>query len=87
MMTWSPTENPFTSAPTSTMTPAASWPITAGNGTSLRFPSTAFKSLAHNPLAATFTRSSPDFGLSSSTSRTSNFEPMPSRTAAFIFTI
>ncbi|CAB4736590.1 unannotated protein [freshwater metagenome] len=60
--------------------------MTAGKGTNLRLPSTAFKSLAHNPLAATFTKSSPDLGVSSSTSLTSNCEPMPSRTAAFIFT-
>ena len=72
--------------PTSTITPAASCPITAGNGTNFRFPSMAFKSLAHNPLAATLTSSSPDCGLSKSNSRTTKVDPMPSRTAAFIFT-
>ena len=43
--------------------------------------------VAASGLCATFTKSSPDFGLSSSTSRTSNFDPTPSRTAALIFTL
>jgi hypothetical protein len=55
-------------------TPAASCPITAGNGTNLRFPSIAFKSLAHKPLAAIFTKTSPAFGESKSNSETSNWD-------------
>ena len=68
-------------------TPAASCPITAGNGTNLRFPSIAFKSLAHKPLAAIFTKTSPAFGESKSNSETSNWDPIPSRTAALIFNV
>jgi hypothetical protein len=59
--------------------------MTAGKGTNFRLPSMAFKSLAHNPLAATLTNTSPALGGAMSTSRTSNRAPTPRRTAAFIF--
>ena len=68
-------------------TPDASCPITAGNGTSFRLPSMAFKSLAHKPLAATLTKISPDFGFAISISAILKSLPTSSRTAALIFNL
>src|SRR5215467_5440568 len=84
--TASPAFSRETRGPVCVTTPAASWPGTRGNGASVRLPSMALRSLAHRPLAATFTSTSPSRGGARSTSPICSFWPTPPSTAAVIFT-
>src|SRR5215470_10064993 len=84
--TASPTFNRETRGPVCATTPAASCPSTRGNGARVRLPSMALRSLAHRPLAATFTSTSPSRGGARSTSSICSFRPAPPSTAAVIFT-
>src|SRR5262245_16698972 len=67
-MTWSPGLTAVTPGPGSTTTPAASWPGTNGSGMG-QSPFMICQSLMHTPAALTWTRTSPAFGGSCSTSR------------------
>ena len=66
-MTWSPAARPFTPGPSSTTSPAASWPSTMGIGRG-RSPLTVERSEWHRPAALMRTSTSPSPGGSSSTS-------------------
>src|SRR5688572_7559356 len=59
--TWSPTASPVTPSPTSTTSPAPSWPRTSGGGSAM-VPLVAERSEWQTPQAAIFTVTSPRFG-------------------------
>ena len=61
--TWSPTARPVTPSPTSTISPAPSWPSTSGGGSAM-VPLVADRSEWQTPQAASFTITSPRLGLS-----------------------
>ena len=67
-MTWSPFCTLVTPAPTSTTTPAPSWPKIAGNSPSGSAPDSVNSSVWQTPVALISTSTSPAFGPSSSTS-------------------
>jgi hypothetical protein len=66
-MTWSPTFTEVTPSPTSAMTPAPSWPSTAGAGWGM-VPVMPERSEWHTPVAAILTFTSPATGSTTSTS-------------------
>ena len=66
-MTWSPFFSVVTPGPTSTTTPAPSWPKIAGNRPSGSAPERVNSSVWHTPLALISTITSPAFGPSRST--------------------
>src|SRR4029079_3712322 len=70
-MTWSPILTLCTSGPSSTTTPAASWPSTMGSGSG-QSPFMMCQSLMQTPAAFTCTRTSPALGPSCSRSRSSS---------------
>ncbi len=69
--TWSPGSKPCASGPSSTTSPAASWPSTIGI-TRGREPSITDRSEWHSPAARTLTSISPGPGGASSSSATSS---------------
>src|SRR5919108_2066507 len=80
-MTWSPGARPETPGPTSSTTPAPSWPRMTGRGASW-IPSTTCRSERQTPLAAIRTPTSPGPGGSTSTSSTRSGSPISDRIAA-----
>src|SRR5581483_8096867 len=60
-MTWSPRANSLTPSPTSSTTPAPSWPSTSGSGSAI-VPVIAERSEWHTPQAARRTVTSPRLG-------------------------
>src|SRR5918997_3997788 len=81
-MTWSPSLRLLTPGPTSTTTPAPSWPITLGNKPSGSDPESVYASVWHTPVAFTSTRTSPSLGPSKSTVSMLNGSFAPKATAA-----
>jgi hypothetical protein len=94
MTTWSPGTRSGTSSPTSSTTPADSWPSAIGIGRG-RSPLMTDRSEWHSPAAAIRTSTSPRPGPSSSTVATRSgllaaygaAAPMRSNTAALIFMV
>src|SRR5919197_522506 len=80
-MTWSPGVRPETPGPTSSTTPAPSWPRMTGRGASW-IPSTTCRSEWQTPLAAIRTATSPGPGGSTSTFSTRSGSPISNRIAA-----
>jgi len=80
--TWSPGATVVTSLPTSSTTPAPSWPITTGVGNGI-VPSSTDWSLWHTPAATIRTRTSPGPGSLTSTASLTT-APVPSKTIALI---
>src|SRR5438874_5442101 len=68
-MTWSPRANSLTPSPTSSTTPAPSWPSTSGSGSAM-VPVIAERSEWHTPQAARRTNTSPRLGPSTLISST-----------------
>src|ERR671937_2253980 len=62
-MTWSPLAKSVTPSPTSSTTPAPSWPSTSGSGSAI-VPVIAERSEWHTPQAASLTDTSPRLGAS-----------------------
>ena len=83
--TWSPGFSQLTPSPTSSMTPAPSWPPMIGSANG-RSPVTRCSSEWHMPDAAIFTSTSPGPGGSSSTSSTLHGVLVSQRMAALVFT-
>src|SRR5215207_6291311 len=83
--TWSPGCNHDTFSPTSSTTPAPSWPPMIGSSNG-RSPVTRCSSEWHIQDAASFTSTSPGPGASSSTSSTLQSVFVSHRIAAFVFT-
>src|SRR4051795_3350303 len=81
--TWSPGCTWATPAPTSSTTPAPSWPRTAGSGTGTIWSRMTW-SVWQTPGATTRTSTSPGPGASSSSSRISNGALVAGTTAAVI---
>src|SRR4030095_14546095 len=73
--------------PTSTTTPAPSWPKITGNRPSGSPPERVNSSVWQTPDALISTSTSPNFGPSRSTSSISRFLPASKQTAAFVFTL
>src|SRR6267378_2514663 len=86
-MTWSPFFRPVTAGPTSTTTPAPSWPRIAGKSPSGSAPESVNASVWQTPVALISTRTSPERGPSRSTVVTSSGLPGELATAALTFTI
>src|SRR6266568_2408605 len=82
--TWSPGDSPETPGPTSSTTPAPSWPPTTGNGIGTS-PVTRWWSDRQSPEAASPTSTSPSPGGSRSTSSTLHFSLSPHSRAACVF--
>src|SRR5262249_37966922 len=81
-MTWWPFFNEVTPGPTSTTTPAPSWPRIAGNSPSGSAPESVNSSVWQTPVALSSTISSPAFGPSSCTVAISSGLPAAVATAA-----
>src|SRR6185503_18361169 len=86
-MTWSPFLSVLTPGPTSTTTPAPSWPKMTGKSPSGSAPERVNSSVWQMPVARISTRTSPAFGPSSSTSTTSSGLPAAQAIAARVFII
>src|SRR5215467_13218292 len=84
-MTWSPFLTLVTPGPTSTTTPAPSWPRIDGNNPSGSAPDSVNSSVWQMPVALTSTSTSPALGPSRSTSMTSSGFPFSTATAARVF--
>ena len=82
--TWSPGLSRLTPAPTSSTTPAPSWPPTIGYRTGIS-PVRRWSSEWHRPAAANRTSTSPSLGGSRSISMISQSLPMSRSTAALVF--
>ena len=82
-MTWSPRRNVVTPGPTSTTTPAPSWPRMAGKRPSGSAPDRVNSSVWQMPLALISIRTSPALGPSSCTVSTVSGAPAACATAAF----
>src|ERR1044072_584753 len=82
-MTWSPFFTEVTPGPTSTTTPAPSWPRIAGNRPSGSAPESVNSSVWQMPVALISTSTSNALGPSSWTLITSRGLPAPPHTAAF----
>src|SRR5689334_8631918 len=82
--TWSPGLSRLTPAPTSSTTPAPSWPPTIGYRTGMS-PVRRWSSEWHRPAAANRISTSPSRGGSRSSSMTSQSLPMSLSTAALVF--
>src|ERR1700741_5436822 len=80
--TWSPGARPLTSSPTSSTTPAPSWPSTSGSGSAM-VPLIAERSEWHTPQAPSFTVTSPRFGGSTATDSTTTGALCARQSAAF----
>ena len=72
--------------PTSTTTPAPSWPKITGNRPSGSPPERVNSSVWQTPVALISTSTSPNFGPSRSTVSISSVLPASKQTAAFVFT-
>src|SRR5271155_2069116 len=81
-MTWSPFLTEVTPGPTSTTTPAPSWPRIAGNSPSGSAPDSVNSSVWQMPVALISTKTSPGRGPSSLTVVTSSGLPGAKATAA-----
>src|SRR5215475_11316839 len=81
-MTWSPFFTEVTVGPTSTTTPAPSWPRMAGNSPSGSAPDNVNSSVWQMPVALISTSTSPALGPSSLTVVTSSGLPAANATAA-----
>ena len=81
-MTWSPFFTEVTPGPTSTTTPAPSWPRIAGNSPSGSLPDSVNSSVWQMPVALISTSTSPAFGPSSCTVVTASGLPASNATAA-----
>src|SRR5690606_14844524 len=81
-MTWSPGLTLVTPSPTSTTTPAPSWPRTAGKTPSGSSPESVKASVWQTPVCVIFTRTSPLRGGSTSISTISSGFPASNATAA-----
>src|SRR5262249_21140156 len=79
-MTWSPFLTLVTPGPTSTTTPAPSWPRIDGNNPSGSAPESVNSSVWQIPVALISTSTSEAFAPSSSTSVTVRCVPPPTRT-------
>ena len=84
-MTWSPFFRLVTPGPTSTTTPAPSWPRMAGNSPSGSAPDRVKSSVWQMPVALISIRTSPALGPSRSTSTISSGLPASKATAARVF--
>src|SRR5580704_18139581 len=84
-MTWSPFFTEVTPAPTSSTTPAPSWPRIAGNSPSGSAPERVNSSVWQTPVALISTSTSPARGPSRSTVSTTSFSPARVASAAFVF--
>src|SRR5262249_60852193 len=84
-MTWSPFLTLVTPGPTSTTTPAPSWPRIDGNNPSGSAPERVNSSVWQMPVALISTSTSEAFGPSSSTSVTVRGLPFSNATAARVF--
>src|SRR6266545_3018130 len=84
-MTWSPGFTLVTPAPTSSTTPAPSWPKMTGNSPSGSAPERVNSSVWQTPVALISTSTSPVRGPSSSTSSTTSGLPASYATAARVF--
>src|SRR6185312_9361586 len=84
-MTWSPFFTEVTHLPTSTTTPAPSWPRIAGKMPSGSAPDKVNSSVWQMPVALISTRTSPSRGPSRSTSMISSGFPAATATAARVF--
>ena len=82
MTTWSPTARPSTPSPTSSITPAPSWPSTIGYDAEERAVLTTERSEWQTPDAPIFTFTSPAFGASRSMSSMESGSLRPRQTAA-----
>src|SRR5882672_2948892 len=86
-MTWSPFFSDTMPGPTSTTTPAPSWPKTTGNSPSGSPPERVNSSVWQTPDALISTSTSPNFGPSRSTVSISSLSPALKQTAALVFTL
>ncbi len=84
--TWSPTDHPGVLGPTSTTTPAPSWPAATGSIDIPRSPVAMWSSEWHRPDAATSMSSSSCWGPSRSSSAISHSPGAWRMMAAFVFT-
>src|SRR5690606_1334004 len=84
-ITWSPFLTDVTPGPTSTTTPAPSWPRIAGKIPSGSAPESVNSSVWQIPVAFTSTRTSPSLGPARSTSMISSGFPAATATAARVF--
>src|SRR6476659_1640327 len=84
-MTWSSLASVVTPAPTSTTTPAPSWPRIAGNRPSGSSPDKVNQSVWQMPVAFTSTSTSPARGPSRSTVSIVSGAPAFQATAAWVF--
>src|SRR5215471_10301441 len=84
-MTWSPFCTDVTPDPTSTTTPAPSWPKITGNSPSGSAPERVNSSVWQTPVALISTSTSPAFGPSRSTSSITSGLPAAYATAARVF--
>src|SRR5438876_1372471 len=84
-ITWSPAARLRTSGPTSSTTPAPSWPSTAGKRPDGSRPLMVYASVWHTPVATSRTRHSPARGPSRSTSSIASGVRGSHETAALIF--
>src|ERR1043166_4734303 len=86
-MTWSPGASEVTPAPTSTTTPAPSWPKITGNRPSGSAPDRVNSSVWHTPVALSSTSTSPALGPARSTSSTTSGLPTSNAIAARVFIV
>src|SRR5262245_53476006 len=86
-ITWSPFFSDLTPGPTSTTTPAPSWPKITGNSPSGSAPERVNSSVWQTPVARISTSTSPAFGPSRSTSTTSSGLPAAYAIAARVFIV
>src|SRR6185295_8632159 len=86
-ITWSPFFSDTMPGPTSTTTPAPSWPKITGNSPSGSPPERVNSSVWQTPDALISTSTSPNFGPSRSTVSISSFSPALKQTAALVFTL
>src|SRR5580704_15941110 len=84
-MTWSPFFSDVTPGPTSTTTPAPSWPKMTGNRPSGSAPERVNSSVWHTPLARISMSTSPALGPASSSVTTSSGLPAAYPIAALVF--